>query len=111
MTFKKGVSGNPGGRPKGSKNHYALDEKMRRELARTGLTPLEVLLVVMRDPKERLELRLDAAKAAAPYMHSKMPIANDEAPASVESISLSRLHGLSASERTVLLALLEKAGI
>ena len=71
MTFRKGVSGNPAGRPRGSKNRYALDKRVR-ELAQTGESPLEVMLAVMRDPNEKIELRLDAAKAAAPYMHAKL---------------------------------------
>lgn len=110
MTFRKGQSGNPRGRPRGSRNRYALDEMMRRELAQTGMTPLEFLLSVMYDPNAKLELRLDAAKAAAPFMHRKMPVAVEE-PTSVEPTSLDGLHHLSVHERITLLALLEKAEI
>lgn len=108
MTFQQGSSGNPAGRPKGSKNQHVLDEKIRAKLAQTGESPLEVMLGVMRDPSEKIELRLDAAKAAAPYLHRKMPIAVNE-PTAVEPILLDELHELSASEREALLALLEKA--
>lgn len=34
--------------------------------------PLEVLLSIMRDPKADQRVRLEAAKAAAPFMHAKL---------------------------------------
>jgi hypothetical protein len=36
------------------------------------MTPLEFFTSVMRDPHQPLATRLDAAKAAAPYMHSRL---------------------------------------
>ena len=37
-----------------------------------GITPLEFLLAVMRDPKAPPAARTDAAKAAAPYVHPRL---------------------------------------
>lgn len=47
----------------------------------SGLTPLDYLLSVMRDTELPREDRVDAAKAAAPYVHAKL--ANVELNASV----------------------------
>lgn len=38
----------------------------------TGVTPLEYMLTVMRDVASEPATRLDAAKSAAPYVHSKL---------------------------------------
>jgi len=37
-----------------------------------GLTPLDYMLSVMRDESFDMEKRLEAAKAAAPYMHPRL---------------------------------------
>jgi len=37
------------------------------------ITPLQFLLTVMNNPKVTASVRVDAAKAALPYMHSKQP--------------------------------------
>lgn len=42
------------------------------EASKEGLTPLEFLLQVLRNPNERQEVRIDAAKSAAPYMHPRL---------------------------------------
>lgn len=42
------------------------------EASKEGLTPLEYLLQVLRNPNERQDVRLDAAKSAAPYMHPRL---------------------------------------
>ena len=59
-----------GGRQKGAAN------KRTREIAdkaiADGLTPLEYLLSVLRDETEERATRLDAAKAAAPYIHPRL---------------------------------------
>ena len=58
------------GRPKG-----ALSKKTREQLEavqKGGVTPLDFLLGVMRDGGKDLEYRIDAAKAAAPYVHAKL---------------------------------------
>jgi hypothetical protein len=41
-------------------------------IAASGLTPLDFMLGVMRDEGQELGVRLDAAKAAAQYVHPKL---------------------------------------
>lgn len=58
------------GRPRGAAT------KRTREIAdraaEEGVTPLEFLLNVMNDVDKEFNHRLDAAKAAAPYVHAKL---------------------------------------
>lgn len=68
VPFKKGFKS--GGRKKGTKNKRT--EKLQAEIAETGLTPLEYLLSVLRDEKEERAIRIEAAKAAAPYIHPRL---------------------------------------
>jgi hypothetical protein len=77
--WKPGESGNPNGRPPTWASRVSrLTAAERLELARKyGVTPLEFLLSVMSDETEPMTERIDAAKAAAPYMHRKMPIGID----------------------------------
>ena len=58
------------GRPKGSKN--VKTERRTAAIAAAGITPLDYLLNTMRDEKQDKAVRLDAAKAAAPYVHPKL---------------------------------------
>lgn len=58
------------GRPKGSPNRRRAAQAAA--IAASGLTPLDYLLQVMRNPRLSTELRLEAAKAAAPYVHAKL---------------------------------------
>lgn len=71
------ISGNqrggkrPGaGRPKGSANKRT--REIADKAAEEGVTPLEYLLSVMRNELADEARRLDAAKAAAPYVHPKL---------------------------------------
>lgn len=64
------------GRPKGSANKIASEARKRlyKELEETGdLTPLEFCAREYRNVELPRDYRLEAAKAALPYMHSKMP--------------------------------------
>lgn len=58
------------GRPKGAAT------KKTREIADTaaaqGITPLEYLLSIVRNEGLERPVRLDAAKAAAPYVHPRL---------------------------------------
>ena len=58
------------GRPKGSPNKASIARQ--NAIAKSGLTPLDYLLSVMRDSEQALEARLEAAKAAAPYVHPRL---------------------------------------
>lgn len=59
-----------GGRMKGSRNKAAAAKA--REVAASGLTPLDFMLAVVRDEGANYDLRFDAAKAAANYVHPRL---------------------------------------
>lgn len=59
-----------GGRAKGVPNRKTAETVAAIEAS--GLTPLEYLLGVMRDDMGDPVRRLDAAKAAAPYVHARL---------------------------------------
>jgi hypothetical protein len=49
-----------------------MNEAARAQVAAEGITPLAYLLGLLRDDKQTQEVRTDAAKAAAPYVHAKL---------------------------------------
>jgi hypothetical protein len=58
-------------RPKGSKTRYSTT--LQRQMLRSdNATPLEYLVSVYTDESNPLNVRLDAAKAAAPYVHPRL---------------------------------------
>ena len=59
-----------GGRTKGTPNRASAEREA--EIAATGMTPLEYLTSIYRDVGADEAKRLDAAKAAAPYVHAKL---------------------------------------
>jgi|ERR1700752_3249671 len=59
-----------GGRQKGVPNKTNAEREA--SIAASGLTPLDYLLQVMRTPETAENVRIDAAKAAAPYVHPKL---------------------------------------
>jgi hypothetical protein len=59
-----------GGRNKGTPNRASAAKAA--EIAASGETPLDFLLRAMRDRKRSFDVRMDAAKAAAPYVHPKL---------------------------------------
>lgn len=59
-----------GGSRKGKRNKKTAAKVAAIEMS--GQTPLDYLLSVMRDPGREDKDRLEAAKAAAPYVHSKL---------------------------------------
>lgn len=58
------------GRPKGVPTRK--NQALRDAVAKGGITPLDYLLSVMRNKQGDPEMRLDAAKAAAQYVHPKL---------------------------------------
>ncbi len=62
-------TGNPRGRPKGSVNKRNAGLVIAQ---REGISPLEFLLDVMDDENNELPVRMDAAKAASPYVHARL---------------------------------------
>ena len=62
-----------GGRQKGTPNRRTAFVRQAADLAlQSGDTPLDYLFSVMRDAEAPAEQRLEAAKAAAPYVHPKL---------------------------------------
>jgi len=59
-----------GGRRKGTPNKA--NAAKAAEIAASGETPMDYMLGVMRDPSKEHAIRLDAAKAVAPYVHPKL---------------------------------------
>lgn len=58
------------GRKKGLPNKRTAEAQAQAEA--TGITPLEYLLSIMREPAQEPRERLAAAVAAAPYVHAKL---------------------------------------
>ncbi|QIG75000.1 hypothetical protein EVC14_002 [Rhizobium phage RHph_I3_18] len=49
-----------------------MNEEARAKAAEGGLMPLDYMLTVLRDEEQPMAARMDAAKAAAPYVHAKL---------------------------------------
>lgn len=60
------------GRPKGKKDRVLVAAPQLEKAVLDGMTPLEYLLSVMRDPQMDGFRRDRAAVAAAPYVHEKV---------------------------------------
>jgi hypothetical protein len=58
-----------GRRKKGSLNK---DAQQRDEILHSGMSPLDWMLQVLRDPSQPNERRDEMAKAAAPYVHPRL---------------------------------------
>lgn len=58
------------GRPPGVANKASIERQ--EEIAASGLTPLDYMISVMRNLTLDEAKRLDAAKAAAPYVHPRL---------------------------------------
>jgi hypothetical protein len=70
MAYPLGKPNPNGGRKKGAIGKKTAD--MIEAVEQTGLTPLQYLLQVMRDTSKDEPVRIDAAKAAAPYVHPRL---------------------------------------
>ena len=58
------------GRKPGTINRFSKD--LLDKAGQSGQLPVDYLLQVMRDQSLNTRLRIDAAKAAAPYVHQKL---------------------------------------
>lgn len=58
------------GRKKGIPNKKTIE--IQKAVCESGVTPLEYMLSIMRDESADEGQRLEAAKSAAPYIHSKL---------------------------------------
>lgn len=61
----------PGAGRKPGVPNRATAEK-RAEIEASGLTPLDYMLKLLRDEEMPRDVRLDAAKSAAPYVHPRL---------------------------------------
>src|SRR5260370_28791785 len=59
-----------GGRKKGSRNKRP--RELIERIEASGLVPLEYMLSVMRDEKQPQDVRMEMAKAAAPFVHPRL---------------------------------------
>jgi len=88
------------------------EEEAIKLAKRAGLQPLEYLMSLLRDQRIPVGIKLDAAKAAAPYLHRKMPIAIEGGDADRPiRLDAQALRGLSRTEIGTLRALLVKTGL
>lgn len=83
--FRPGESGNPKGRPPGTRNSHDLWEMLERA---GDVSPVEFLLTLQNDPKQPMTLRMKAATALLPYVNRQLPAYN--------SIKVPRLDGPSS---------------
>lgn len=67
---KPGSGQKRGGRQKGTPNKATVARQSAVEAS--GLTPLDFMLLVMRDQSNDLTTRMDAARSAAPYVHPRL---------------------------------------
>jgi hypothetical protein len=91
--WKKGQSGNPHGKPKGTISRFSI-KQYEAELATGQKLPLQFMLDLMRDTKQEMQLRLSAATAAAPYLHRKMPIGIEQIPGRFGALTADQLRQL-----------------
>lgn len=89
------------------------DSSERDYVLSSGATPVEFLSIVYRNPFQKMEHRIAAAKAAAEYTHRKLPSkleVESNTVLGVRSLDPNALKNLSAKDLAVLEKLLEKAG-
>ena len=75
--FKPGEVNNPRGGPKKAEVNMAIKAIVRKQVQDYPLLPLDFFLANLNNPKNSRTFRHDCAKAAAPYVHRKMPIGID----------------------------------
>ena len=73
VTEKQSTKG--GARPGAGRKKGIRNKRLQAELVKAaagGVLPKDFLLDVMRDTSHDMPVRIDAAKAAAPYVHAKL---------------------------------------
>lgn len=81
-------------RPTGSKNKRSMI--LAKKASIDGISPLEFLLNILRDTSFDMEMRIDAAKSAAPYVHPRLAttiLKNEEGKAFNQSLDI-MFHGV-----------------
>jgi hypothetical protein len=68
-----------GGRKKGVRNKRS--SEMEARIRASGMDPLAFLIALMRNAKAPLELRFEAARSAAPFVHPKLTAVEHSGPA------------------------------
>lgn len=86
------------------------DERVRIKVASSDLTPLELMLAVVRDDKLPVAVRMQAAQQAAPYVHRKMPQEVEATNKTQVTFGENELKHLSKAELETLRGLLSKTG-
>lgn len=71
------------GRPPGARNKKGV--ALEQAIARSGMDALEYMATVMEDTSQPAQLRLDAAKAIAPYVHPRLSATEITTPAEEKS--------------------------
>lgn len=63
-----------------------INEEARKAAAEGGLMPLDYLLAIMRDDMQSQPDRVDAAKAAAPYVHAKLSTVEQTSKVTIQNV-------------------------
>jgi hypothetical protein len=88
------------------------EERWVESIGKPVETPAELLKAVALDPRMHLDVRLSAAKQAAPYYDAKMPLKVEASGGGlVGTLDLAKLAAIPAEERKALLELLRKVGV
>src|SRR5215467_4567751 len=77
-----------GGRKRGTPNRRTIAQQ---EIVASGLSPLEFLCAVYRDPKQSMTRRIEAAKCALPYTHPRISTTEFVAPPKPDEINRIRI--------------------
>lgn len=88
------------------------DERWAEVLGAPPSTPAELLKGVALDPRMHIDVRLSAAKQAAPYFDMRMPLQlnGDFTNKSAGTLDMAKLASMKRADRESLLKLLKQAG-